>query len=251
MKTFDVITIFPEIISGYANQALLYQAQKKKIIKVRTFNPRDFTKDRHRTVDDAPYGGGPGMVMKVEPIYKAVQKAKKGFSSKKTKTILFSLKGERFSQFLAKKLLKYHHFILIAGRYEGVDERVAKHIADYEISIGDFVLAGGELPALIFIEALTRLVPGVIGNQESIEEERLKKFFQKNILKNKNYQNLIFSYPVYTRPAKFYPNPKNKRIVWKVPEVLLSGNHQKIFEWRKEELLKAIKKKFKNQKGGK
>ena len=236
---FDIISIFPELIKPYFQKGLLSSSQKKGLIKVRFFNPRDFTQDKHKTVDDTPYGGGPGMVMKIEPIFKAVQKAKK-IKKKKRKVILFSLKGEILNQKLLRQLLKLEHLILICGRYEGVDERVAKYIADKVISLGNFILSGGELPALVLIESLTRLIPSAIGKKESIEEERLKKLFGENFLSQGKEK--ILSYPVYTRPEKFYPFPKNKKICWSVPKVLLSGNHQKISLWRKKEIEKYLKK---------
>ncbi|MCP6719704.1 MAG: tRNA (guanosine(37)-N1)-methyltransferase TrmD [Patescibacteria group bacterium] len=229
MITFDVITIFPEVFDPYLKTSILGRAQKKKLIKVNLINLRRFTTDNHRTVDDTPFGGGPGMVLKIEPIYKAVQSLK-AKSRKilpagrqvKTRVILFSPRGKKFNQKTAKRLSKYDQLILISGRYEGVDERVAKHIADEEISIGDYILSGGELPALVLIEAVSRHVSGVLGKKESLEE-------------------IKGSYPVYTRPAEFTPkdsstsSPQGKtRRGLKVPKVLLSGNHKKIDEWRKK-----------------
>jgi tRNA (guanine37-N1)-methyltransferase len=209
MKTFYVITIFPELIEGYAKSALLGRAAEKKLLKVEAVDLRDFSRGRHNKVDDSPFGGGPGMVMQVDPIYRAVTKLKKG---KKTRVILFSTRGKTFDQKAARRLARYDRLILIAGRYEGVDERVAAYIADEELSIGNFVLAGGELPALTVIEAVARHIPGVLGKRESLEERK-------------------GSYPVYTRPASFKP-AKGK--LWKVPEVLQSGDHGKIAAWRRE-----------------
>jgi len=203
MIKFDIVTIFPEMFGGYFNESILKRAQEKKLIKIQTHNLRDFTTDKHKTVDDYPYGGGPGMVLKVEPIYKAVQKIK---NDKKTRIILFSTRGKPLDQKTAQRLAKYNQLILICGRYEGVDERVAKHIADEEISIGSFVLSGGELPAMLLVDAVSRFVPKVLGKKESLE-------------------TIKGSYPVYTRPEKI-----NK---WQVPKVLLSGDHQKIDKWRK------------------
>ena len=200
---FYIVTIFPEMFGGYFNESILKRAQEKKLIKIQTHNLRDFTTDKHKTVDDYPYGGGPGMVLKVEPIYKAVQKIK---NDKKTRIILFSTRGKPLDQKTAQRLAKYNQLILICGRYEGVDERVAKHIADEEISIGSFVLSGGELPAMLLVDAVSRFVPKVLGKKESLE-------------------TIKGSYPVYTRPEKI-----NK---WQVPKVLLSGDHQKIDKWRK------------------
>jgi tRNA (guanine37-N1)-methyltransferase len=223
MITFHIITIFPEIFEKYFKSSLMARAIKKKIIKINLINLRDFTKDKYKQLDDKPFGGGPGMVLKVEPIFKAVQLIKKKLKNKKTKTILFSLKGKKFNQNSARRLSKLNHIILICGHYEGVDERVAKYIADEEISIGNFVLSGGELPAMILTETISRLLPKFLGNIESIEEKRIKKYGKK-----------LLSFPVYTRPEIFYPNQKEKKKIWKTPKILLSGNHKKIQEWREK-----------------
>ena len=201
--TFHIITLFPEAIESYLHSSILGRAEKKKIIKFNLVNLRKFGLGKHKKVDDRPFGGGPGMVLSLEPIYKAIQKIKK---SSKTRIVLFSTRGKVFTQKEAKRLSKYTDLVFICGRYEGVDERVAKHIADEEISIWGFVLSGGELPALIVTEAVARHLPGVLGKTESLEEKN-------------------GSFPTYTRPPKF----RN----WKVPEVLISGHHKKIEEWRK------------------
>ena len=185
------------------------------MIKINIHNLRDYTRDRHKTVDDRPFGGGLGMVLKVEPIYKAVKKIKKG---KKAKVVLFTPRGRKFNQKLAYQFSKLNQIIMICGRYEGVDERVAKHIADMELSIGDYDLMGGELPAMIVMEAVARLIPGVLGKPELLEER---------ITKEKGF----IEYPQYTRPEVF---ELKKRVKWRVPKVLLSGHHQKIEEWRKK-----------------
>jgi len=212
---FDIITIFPHIFESYFSESIIKRAQKRGLIKINIHNLRDYTSDKHKTVDDKPYGGGPGMVMMVEPIFKAVSVLKRSkVKNQKLKVILFSPKGKKFDQKMAKRFSKLDRLIMICGRYEGVDERVAKHIADEEISVGDYILTGGELPAMIVVDAVTRLIPGVLGKYESLEE-------------------IKGSYPAYTRPEKFYPDPRNKRKVWRVPKVLLSGNHKKIEEWRK------------------
>ena len=228
--TFHILTIFPKIFDSYLNESILRRAQEKKLIKIKIYNLRDFAKGKHKQVDDKPYGGGPGMVLKVEPIYKAISKLKLQIAKlkkKKTKTLLLSLRGEKFNQKMAREFSELDHLILICGRYEGVDERVAKYIADKEVSIGDYILSGGELPALVIVEAVSRLIPGVLGNIESIEEERMLSF--ENLDQKSKFK--IFSYPVYTRPATFSPKPG---ILWKVPKVLLSGNHQKILLWRRK-----------------
>ena len=225
MKQFDIITIFPNILDSYFNESLLKKAQEKGLLKIQTHNLRDFTSDKHRKVDDTPYGGGPGMVLKIEPIYKAVQSLRSkvlpagrhGKSQKsKVRVILFSLRGKKFDQKEAHRLAKYGQLIFICGRYEGVDERVAEYIADEEISIGDYILSGGELPAAIVIEAVSRLIPGMLGKLESLEEKK-------------------GSYPVYTKPESIELKVKSQKSkVIKVPKVLLSGNHKKIEEWREK-----------------
>ena len=165
----DVITIFPELFKGFLSESLLARAQKKKIIKINIHNLRKWTRDKHKTVDDRPYGGGAGMVLKVEPVFEAVKsiKAKKG----KTRIILLSTKGKTFNQKKARELAKYDQLIFICGRNEGVDERVAKYVADEEMSIGDYVLFGGEVATMVLIEAVSRLIPGVIAKPESVKYE--------------------------------------------------------------------------------
>ncbi len=212
---FDIITIFPDLFNGFISESLLARAQKKKLIKINLHNLRKWTDDNHQTVDGRPYGGGAGMVLKVEPIYKAVKtiKSKKG----KTRVILLSAKGKTFDQKKAAQLSKYDQLVFICGRYEGVDERVAKHVADEEISIGNYVLFGGEVPTMVIVEAISRLIPGVVAKEESVKNES----FTKNITKE---------HPHYTRPEIFVLGGKKL----KVPPVLLSGDHKKIEEWRKK-----------------
>jgi len=221
---FDIITIFPEIFEFYFNCSILKKAKEKKLIRTKIHNLRDFTDDSRKTVDDKPFGGGRGMVMKVDPIYKCVQFLKSKFIKPKSKIILFTPRGKKFNQKIAYQFSKMEQLIFICGRYEGVDERVAKHIADIELSIGDYVLMGGELPALIVMEAVARLIPGVIGKSE---------FLKQRITKEKNF----IEYPQYTRPPKFYPEEKFWRVnpkIWKVPKILLSGDHKKIEAWREK-----------------
>lgn len=214
---FHVITIFPDMFDSYLGESLFKRAQKNKIVSVRTHDLRDFTDDRHDKVDDRPFGGGPGMVLQIQPIFRAVEFAKrpatgdKGHGKKKkVRTILFSARGKKLDAKAAKRLSKYDELILICGRYEGVDERVAEHVADEEVSIGDYILSGGELPALVIMEAVSRFIPGFLGKEESLEE-------------------INGSFPTYTRPEKFSPK---KGTVWRVPPVLLSGDHKKIEVWR-------------------
>ena len=215
MLTFDVITIFPEIFDSYLKESLIARAQKKKLIKINVHNLRKWTTDRHQTVDDRPFGGGLGMVLKVEPIYKAVKAVKK---KKKVKIILFTPRGKKFNQKIAYQLSKLYQLIMICGRYEGVDERAAKYIADLELSIGDYDLMGGELPAMVVIETVARLIPGILGKEQLLKER---------ITKEKGF----IEYPQYTRPEVFSPK---KGLKWRVPKVLLSCNHKKIAEWRKK-----------------
>jgi len=225
---FNIITIFPKIFDSYFNESILARARKNKLIKINIHDLRDYTDDKHKTVDDTPYGGGAGMVLKIEPIYGALLKIigknklkcfKKGIkSNSKTKIVLLSAKGKKFDQAIAKRLSKLDKLVLICGRYEGIDERVAKNLADEEISVGDYILTGGEIPAMIVVDAVSRLIEGVVGNKESIKDESFSK---------KGY----LEYPHYTRPEIFSPNKKTN---WKVPDVLLSGNHQKIQQWKEK-----------------
>jgi len=216
---FDIITIFPDILTSYSEESILGRAQKKGLIEINFHDLRDYATDKHRTTDDAPFGGGPGMVMMIEPIHRAIlalNPKSEARNSKQKRIILLSPKGKKFDQKMAKRFSKYDQLIFICGRYEGVDERVKKYIADEEISIGDYVLSGGELPAMVIVEAVSRLIPGVLGNKESLESES-----------HTNIGDLDF--PQYTRPAEFITNDGKKL---KVPEILLSGDHAKIKKWR-------------------
>ncbi len=209
---FNILSVIPESFGEYFHHSILGHAQKRGIIDIHIHNIRDWTTDKHHKVDDSPFGGGPGMVMKVEPIFKAVKSLKPKAKNNKTRVVLFSTRGKLFTAKEAKRLSKYKNLILICGRYEGIDERVAKYVADEEISVGGFVLSGGEIPAMIVVDAVSRFIPGVLGKNESLEE-------------------IKGSYPTYTRPEVF-KSGKNK---WKVPDILLSGNHKKIEEWRKRQ----------------
>jgi tRNA (guanine37-N1)-methyltransferase len=228
MIKFDIITIFPEIFDSYLSESLLARALKKKLLKIRIHNLRDYANNKHKIVDDSPFGGGIGMVLKVEPIYRAIQhltvKCKeRKIKSKKTKIILLTPRGKKFNQKMAYQLSKLDNIIFICGRYEGVDERVAKNIADIELSIGDYVLMGGELPAMVAIETISRLIPGVLGKPRLLEERALP-------LDGRGGKGFI-EYAQYTRPAEFSPKDGIK---WRVPKVLLSGNHKKITEWHRK-----------------
>ena len=237
----DIITIFPEIFDFYLNQSLIAKAQKKGVLKIKTHNLRDFALDKHKIarphryasspakhcgrVDDKPFGGGRGMVLKVEPLFKAISTLSKlkVQSSKlkvaKRKVVLFSPRGKKFTQKMATRWSKLDQLILICGRYEAIDERVAKHLADEVISLGDFVLMGGEIPALAVAEAVSRLLPGVAGHSESLIDERITK------------DGGFIEYPQYTRPEVY--KTKNGKLL-KTPKVLLSGNHKKIGGWREK-----------------
>ncbi len=224
---FNIFTIFPEIFNSYFNESILKRARKNKLISVKIGNLRDFTKDKHRKVDDRPFGGGPGMVFKIEPIIKAVGFAnrKSRIANKKSKVILFSPAGKQFDNKMAARLAKnYKRLIFICGRYEGIDERVKKVIGDCkleisELSMGPYVLTGGELPAMAVIDAVSRQIPGVLGKSESLEEKRQGA-----------------GLPVYTRPEVFIYKGKK----YSVPKVLLSGNHKKIEEWRRAQVAKRL-----------
>ncbi|TSC96166.1 MAG: tRNA (guanine37-N1)-methyltransferase [Parcubacteria group bacterium Athens1014_10] len=234
---FDILTIFPSAFDSYFNLSIIKRAQKKGLIVIKEYNIRDYTNDKHKKVDDKPYGGGPGMVMKIEPIYQALEAVKKKevkFAGRKNKQkiILLSPRGKTFNQKTAEKYSKLDRIIFICGHYEGVDERVKKLI-DEEISIGDYVLSGGELGAMVIIDAVTRLIPGVLGNQESLKEES----FNQSKFKSKNLK-VTLEYPQYTRPEIFL---FNKNLKHKVPKILLSGDHKKIQDWR--EGRKKIKRK--------
>jgi tRNA (guanine37-N1)-methyltransferase len=221
----DVITIFPKIFDNFLKESLIGKAQKEKIIEIKVHNLRDFCEGKRKNVDDAPYGGGPGMVFKIEPIFKAVTSLiKYDFKGKKlipkeksTKIIVFTPRGKIFDQKTAFLLSKMKRLILICPRYEGVDERVIKYISNLALSIGPYDLMGGEVPAMVLIEAVCRLVPGVVKNPQLLKER----------IKNQRF----FEYPVFTRPAVFSPK---KGIFWEVPKILLSGDHKKIEAWRKK-----------------
>ncbi len=241
---FNIITIFPKIISDYCDETILARAQKEKIISVNSVNLRDFTTDKHKTVDDTPYGGGAGMVLKPEPIYRALKKLKAlkkksvRRTSRKSKvknpkslTILLSPRGRQFDQRVAEQWAKLKEITFVCGRYEGVDQRVSDHMVDEEISVGPYVLAGGELAALVIIEAVARLIPGVLGNEASLAEETFGRplsaiSYQLSAGHHTTNAESRVEYPQYTKPADF--------MGWKVPDVLLSGNHKKIAEWRQK-----------------
>ncbi|MDD3808441.1 MAG: tRNA (guanosine(37)-N1)-methyltransferase TrmD [Candidatus Pacebacteria bacterium] len=199
IKQFNILTIYPDIFNSYFNAALIKTAVDKKVIKLNIFNLRDFANDNYKSVDDKPYGGGPGMIMRVDIIHKAIQRIlKKGKT--KSRIIVFSAKGKVLKQKDLERLKKYDNLTLVCGRFEGIDQRVIDKIADEEISIGEYVLGGGEIPAMTVVEGITRLLPNVLGNKNSLKEESY------------NNQDFVESNQ-YTRPEKFYPEIKNKRKV--------------------------------------
>ncbi|MDI6753189.1 MAG: tRNA (guanosine(37)-N1)-methyltransferase TrmD [Thermodesulfobacteriota bacterium] len=211
---FDVLTIFPGFFTSPLAESLLKKAIDKSLIQVRVKNLRDYAKDKHRMTDDYPYGGGSGMVMKPEPIISAVEEVKA--EDPDALSVLLTPQGKRFDQQMAREMSGQKHFVLICGRYEGLDERVHLTGADREISIGDYVLTGGEIPALVFIDALSRYIPGFLGCAQSVEED--------------SFAHGLLEYPQYTRPPVFREMA--------VPEVLLSGNHAQISRWRRRESLR-------------
>ncbi|HJW89843.1 MAG TPA: tRNA (guanosine(37)-N1)-methyltransferase TrmD [Anaerolineales bacterium] len=211
---FDVFTLFPEVFEPYLQSSILQRALQRALLDVQLHNIRDWSSDRHKTTDDTPYGGGGGMVMKPEPIFAAVE-AVLG-APPTCPVILLTPQGRLFTQVVAQELAQLPHLALISGRYEGVDERVRAHLVSDEISIGDYVLTGGELPALVVIDALSRLIPGVLGDPDAAEDD--------------SHASGLLEYPHYTRPPDFRS--------WRVPEVLLSGDHARIARWRREQALK-------------
>lgn len=212
----DILTLFPEMFEGPFSESMIKRAQQNNLVEINIHNVRKFTTDKHKTVDDKQYGGGAGMVMMVEPIDNAIQalkfNGKNSQISKQTMVILLTPQGSKHTQKKAQELSLQKHIILIAGHYEGFDERI-KNLVDEEISIGDFVLTGGELPAMVLTDSITRLIPGVLGDSESLDGET-------------HAQEGHVKHPVYTRPENYKG--------WKVPEILLSGNHKEIQRWRQE-----------------
>jgi len=213
-RWFGVVSLFPEMFQTFTQQGVIGRAVKNGVLQVECFNPRDFTHDKHRTVDDRPYGGGPGMLMMVQPLKDAIHAAKLA-AGENTKVIYLSPQGRKLDQQGAKELSEIESLILVAGRYEGVDERVIETEVDQEWSVGDYVLSGGELPAMVLMDAISRLVPGVLGHEQSAQQD--------------SFNEGLLDCPHYTRPENLEGNL--------VPEVLLSGNHQKIRQWRLKQSL--------------
>lgn len=208
----DVLTLFPEMFPGPLDASILGRAVESGLVKVLLHNIRDYTEDKHHVVDDYPFGGGPGMVMKPEPLFKAVEEVA-ALDTSRGRVVLLTPQGRLLTQEIAEELSRERRLILVCGHYEGVDERVREHLVDDEISIGDYVLSGGELPALVLIDVVVRRLPGVLGSDESLSEE--------------SHAQGLLEYPQYTRPAEFRG--------WSVPEMLLSGHHAQIALWRRRQ----------------
>ena len=214
---FHVLTIFPRMFESPLAESVIGRALQKGLVEVRVDDIRDYTHDRHRTVDDYPFGGGPGMAMKPEPFFEAVEEVRAAASlDEATPVILLSPQGRTLTQQVVEELAQYRDLVLLCGRYEGVDERVRQHLATDEISIGDYVLSGGELAAMVLIDAVARLVPGVVGSIESTQDD--------------SFTTGLLQFPQYTRPAEFRS--------WSVPDMLLSGNHAEIARWRRQQSLR-------------
>ncbi|MFZ5366007.1 MAG: tRNA (guanosine(37)-N1)-methyltransferase TrmD [Patescibacteria group bacterium] len=223
----DILTLFPKMFKGPFEESIVKRAQEKSLVEIKIHNLRNWAKDKRGTVDDRPYGGGTGMILMVEPIYKALEELK--MTKKNSKIILLSPSGRLFNQQMAREFSKLSNLILICGHYEGVDDRVREHLVDEEISIGDYVLTGGELPAMVVVDTVVRLIPGVLEKPEATKSES----FCLNDLNHFNKEKLL-EFPHYTRPENYRG--------WKVPEILLSGNHKKIADWRKQKSLEKTKK---------
>ncbi|HCC58325.1 MAG TPA: tRNA (guanosine(37)-N1)-methyltransferase TrmD [Solibacterales bacterium] len=212
---FHLLTIFPEFFAGFLENGVVARARNSGLLDIQAWNLRNWTFDRHKTVDDRPFGGGEGMLLKPEPLFLATEAILPERNSR-TRVILLSAQGARFDQAAARRLAQYDELLLICGRYEGVDERVAERLADEELSIGDYVLSGGELAAAVIVDCVARLIPGVLGNQDSTQFESFEA---------SGHEPGVLDCPQYTRPAEFRG--------WPVPEVLLGGNHEEIRRWRR------------------
>lgn len=234
---FDIVTIFPEFFAGPLDHGIVRRAREAGLIETRIHDLRDFTHDRHRTVDDRPFGGGEGMVLKPEPLFEAVESIAADRATSSSAIVLLSAAGKLFRQNAARRFAKLERVVLLCGRYEGVDERVAEHLATDEISVGDFVLSGGELPAAMIIDAVTRLIPGALGNEDSAVNESFSVAGEDGASVqptptgrgSSGPSSGILDYPHYTRPQSFRG--------WDVPDVLIGGNHEEIRRWRRKSAL--------------
>ena len=215
----DIVTLFPEMFAGPFGESIIKRAVERGLVEIYLHNLRDYGLGRHRQVDDYPYGGGPGMILRVEPLFAAVEEVKTRIGREDIPVILLSPQGRLFNQEVAEELAQQPNLILICGHYEGVDERVREHLVTDELSIGDYILTGGELPAMVVVDAVVRLLPGALGAEEGARED--------------SYAMGLLEYPQYTRPREFRG--------WTVPEILLSGNHAEIAKWRLEQALKRTR----------
>src|SRR5713101_1795053 len=241
---FDLITIFPEFFAGPLDHGILRRARESGLVEVHVQDLRVFTKDRHRTVDDRPFGGGEGMVLKPEPLFEAVESllgqsvsdaSKPRAPDAKSAIVLMSAAGKLFHQETARRYAQLERIIVICGRYEGVDERVAEHLATHEISIGDFVLSGGELPAMMVVDAVTRLLPGALGNEASSQNESFSADASGEAGRaSRDTSHSLLDFPHYTRPADYRG--------WSVPEVLIGGNHAEVAKWRRAAALEKTRR---------
>jgi len=244
---FDLITIFPEFFAGPLDHGIVRRAKEAGIVQIHVQDLREFTKDRHKTVDDRPFGGGEGMVLKPEPLFEAVEKllghgvgdAQQPMALETgTAVVLMSAAGRLFTQETARRYAKLNRIVLICGRYEGVDERVAEHLATDEICVGDYVLSGGELPAAIVLDAVTRLLPGALGNEASTENESFSETSELPGSHSRHSplatRHCLLDFPHYTRPADFRG--------WKVPDVLIGGHHAEVAKWRKQQAERRTRK---------
>lgn len=224
----DIITLFPKMFSGPFGESIIKRAQEKGSVKINVRNLRDWAKDKHKMVDDRPYGGGTGMVLMVEPLYEAVTELASKSTIHNRRVILLEPSSTPYNQAKAQELSKVEHLILIAGHYEAVDERVRVHLVDEVISIGDYVLTGGEIPVMVIVDSVVRLIPGVLEKEEAAQIESFEQFEVEGKKKK------LLEYPQYTRPEEFKG--------WRVPEVLLTGDHKKIKNWRLEKAIERTKK---------
>jgi tRNA (guanine37-N1)-methyltransferase len=243
---FDLITIFPEFFAGPLEHGIVRRARENGLVEVHVQDLRVFTKDRHRTVDDRPFGGGEGMVLKPEPLFEAVESLlghrisdglHPGAADEKTAIVLMSAAGKLFRQATARRFAELDRIILISGRYEGVDERVAEHLSTDEISIGDFVLSGGELPAVMILDAVTRLLPGALGNEASSQNESFNRIDNRGASpshRSLDASHTLLDFPHYTRPAEYRG--------WSVPDVLIGGNHAEVAKWRRAAALEKTQR---------
>jgi tRNA (guanine37-N1)-methyltransferase len=245
---FDLVTIFPEFFVGPLDHGIVRRARETGIAQINIQDLREFTRDKHRTVDDRPFGGGEGMVLKPDPLFEAVEKLLGHGVGSATETVereantaivLMSAAGRLFTQETAKRYAQLDRLILICGRYEGIDERVAEHLATEEISIGDYVLSGGEMPAAMIIDAVTRLLPGALGNEASTQNESFNSFADASEGLSTRHlplatPHLLLDYPHYTRPAEYRG--------WKVPDILIGGNHAEVAKWRRQQALEKTRR---------